>query len=276
MAFFITKPLCFVGLLAVYALSFAQESNNQDIEWTVGQEIYKETYTEFVSKRSGKFVQHNVPVVALFARVRIPVSERQKISLYGRYGYGSQKYIGSTRKKAQFGSLIHRGAPREIYEIQATYSYDLPYFNLTPSLGGGYRRLTDYSDIISSSGYRRISQYGYAMAGIESRISLSSDIELRPSVNYKYIVDARQYSLPSYTTKLFKQHHGYGFEVALPIRFRLSNSKQNAVEITPFYRSWHIGDSEKIRTVNAKGKSTRSMEPRNVTKEVGINASYSF
>lgn len=276
MSHYLFKPAAMVGLLSLSGLVFASEitTKHNDIDITIGQEIYKETYKEFVSRKAGLFVRHDAPVAALFAKIQVPLSENNKINLQGRYGFGLEKYTGALRG-GEYGSVVSHGAPRSIYEIQATYSHTLPFLHLTPSIGGGYRRLTDHSNLISPHAYRRVSQYGYVMAGVSADIDVNDTVTLSPTFNYKYLVDARQYSIYTHQSKLFKQHDGHGIEVALPIKFAVSDA-HHSVEITPFYRAWHIAKSDAVYGVNRKGHRTVSYEPKNTTQEIGINAAYTF
>lgn len=273
---FLLKPTIIVGFVTISGLAFAQETiiKNDHVEMTIGQEIYKETYREFTPKKSGIFVKHEVPVAALFAKLRIPLSENNQISFVGRYGFGLEKYIGALHG-GEYGSVVHRGAPRSVYEIQAAYGYTLPILGLTPSIGGGYRRLTDNSDEVSVSAYRRVSQYGYVMAGLSANLPVNDNLTLSPTFNYKYIVDARQYSLHTEQKKLFKQHDGHGFEASLPFKFKVKGST-DVVQITPFYRAWNIAKSDVFHSVNKLGQKKRANEPHNTTQEIGVDVSYSF
>ncbi|MGZ8547786.1 MAG: hypothetical protein ACXW33_04135 [Sulfuricurvum sp.] len=148
---------------------------------------------------------------------------------------------------------------------------------LSSYLGIGYRRL--YNDLrdFGVTGYRRISQYLYVPIGITHRFLVDSSSRISTNIEYDYFAWGEQKSYLSdidswneaYGDPLVnRQKHGYG------VRINTAYEKQDW-SIGGFLNYWHIGDSE----INYYTDGTTihpAYEPKNDTKEIGLEIKYRF
>ena len=144
---------------------------------------------------------------------------------------------------------------------------------LSSYIGAGYRRLDNDLRDLGSGGYRRTSQYLYIPIGITHRFLLNDTSRISTSIEYDYFAWGQQNSYlsdasPIYPDLVNKQKNGYGA--------RLSSAyQQRNWSIGGFFNYWNIGDSEKdyfmVGPLLYSG-----MEPKNQTKEIGIEIKYHF
>lgn len=264
---FLINAITFCCLSTAALVGYAEEVNHNTTHVEIGTEQFHETYRETV--RGKRFVKIEVPTIALFSNLHIPLSQAQSLNVYGRYAYGFPTYTGAKRGGI-YGSVVHSGFEHYSYNVEAEYAYRLPFLGLTPSVGAGYRRLTDRMEQVSKGGYKRISQYTYLIAALTGSLPLSETWVVNPKIAYHHLVIGKQYSIHPHLKKTFKQPKGYGLEVATQFKHQLPARKGGWV-ITPFYRVWHIDKSEYFRYAKR-----RANEPQNVTHEVGVKASYEF
>lgn len=140
-------------------------------------------------------------------------------------------------------------------------------------IGAGYRRLDNDLRDLGSGGYRRTSQYVYIPIGITHRFLLNNTSRISTGIEYDYFAWGQQNSYLSDASSIYpdlvnKQKNGYGL--------RLSSAyQQRGWSIGGFLNYWNIGDSEKSYfTVGPLLYS--GMEPKNTTKEIGIEIKYRF
>ncbi|MDO9208264.1 MAG: hypothetical protein Q7T91_08415 [Sulfuricurvum sp.] len=136
---------------------------------------------------------------------------------------------------------------------------------LASYLGVGYRRLDNDLRDLGAGGYRRTSQYLYVPIGVTHRFLVDRASRLSTNIEYDYFVQGEQKSYLSdvnvvYGDPVDKQKHGYG--VRINSAYEVRDWSAGA-----FFNYWHIGDSE---------KSYDGYEPKNDTKELGIEIKYRF
>lgn len=141
-------------------------------------------------------------------------------------------------------------------------------------LGLGYRYL--YNDLrdLGSGGYRRESQYIYVPIGITHRFRVNRNSRISTTFEYDYFVQGEQKSYLSdvgpayaavYGDPVNDQDDGYG------IRFN-TNYEEGSWSVGVFLNYWKIEDSK----INDYGIYPSLFEPKNDTKEAGVQIKYRF
>ena len=193
----------------------------------------------------------------------------QSVELY--YSHGEVDYVGS-------GTIY--SIPDEVLEIRSLFGRYFKFkkgFTLSPYLGLGYRYLNDdASGLISSTGafgYEREQVYLYMPIGME--INTNRDVlgfKLSSRIEYDYFISGENNSYlgevsSSYDNITLNQYNGYGYRLSVAFIKEFKNG--NSLIIEPFYRYWHIEDSEVTYDSNNNGW----IEPDNYSEEVGISLS---
>lgn len=254
------RQLVGVAVLMCAGNAVAQEVPR--IKWETGLEYYQETYRETIN--GAPFMQEEADMVALSAKAHIPFNARHAAVVSARYATGSSRYTGAYMGQP-YGSLMIGDLDRYSAEVKAAYELTLPY--VTPSLGVGYRRLIDRLDQGGSGGYERTSQYWFVTAGLASTIDLGqSGLQLTPKIEYHHLLRGKQHSADIVN----HQRTGYGAELSLALSGKLSPTV--GLHLTPYYRYWHIDDSE----LAFPAPGVWFMEPQNTTREVGVRLSLTF
>ena len=185
----------------------------------------------------------------------------------GRNSYGSLQYEGSGKLDS---------VPDWILETRAVLGKDfLPRsgVSLSPFAGVGYRYL--YNDLrgttsTGAAGYQRYSQYLYAPLGLISRIKVNGQWVIAPTIEYDYFIKGRQKTQLTDIGQGFidannKQDKGYGY--------RLSVMAENGPwAFGPWMHYWNIENSDIVPIRFDR----RGFEPKNETREVGLEVKYRF
>ncbi len=147
----------------------------------------------------------------------------------------------------------------------------------SPFLGLGYRYLFNDLRSLGSGGYRRESRYIYIPVGLTHRFKLNQKSRIATTFEYDYFVKGKQKSHLSdigpdwaavFGDPVNEQKHGYG------IRLHTSYEEKNW-SIGVFYNYWKIEDSEKNYYLDPPFLYS-IVEPKNETKELGIQLKYRF
>ena len=185
------------------------------------------------------------------------------------YSVGKMDYVGSG---------VINDIPDKVFEIRGLFGRDFKLnkaLRLSPYLGLGYRYLNDDSSgLLSStgaSGYEREQVYFYMPIGFElknSREFLGLNISSR--IEYDYFISGKNNSHlgdvgDTYDNVTLDQHNGYGYRLSVVFTKKLNNG--SSLTIAPFYRYWHIEDSE----VTYDSVNRGWIEPDNYSKELGIS-----
>ncbi len=148
-------------------------------------------------------------------------------------------------------------------------------FILGSYIGVGYRVLENDLRDLGSGGYRRTSQYLYIPIGINHRFKVGNDARISTNIEYDYFAWGEQKSYLSDVSPLYafvygdpvnEQKNGYGFRVN-------SAYEQQSWSIGAFFNYWKIGDSERNYYLSGL---VYVYEPKNTTKEVGVELKYRF
>ncbi|ASU37580.1 hypothetical protein hmeg3_04245 [Herbaspirillum sp. meg3] len=256
-----------LALSVLVTTSFKLEAHTIKPVFEIQSETYRETYQE---KFEGSYLMsEQATMYGIGATMGIWIDNRHGLFLIGRYAQGKSDYKNSHEDR-------ENGQNRYLYEIRAVYECAFPILNteVTPSIGLGYRTLTDRLDQITNDekiGYRRESRYTFLSAGIKAKYtSPSARFSITPQIAYQYLLKGTQYS--SYDaqfnipTLIHQQRNGRGLEASLTLAYPLANRSE--IRIAPFYRYWRIANSEACAEC--------SLEPANTTKEIGARFTYAF
>jgi len=144
-------------------------------------------------------------------------------------------------------------------------------------IGLGYRYL--YNDLrdLGSGGYRRKSQYIYIPIGITHRFRVNRKARISTTLEYDYFVKGEQKSYlsdigPAYAAvfgdPVNDQKDGYG------LRFSVNHEEENW-SAGIFLHYWKIADSE-VNYYSDPPLLYSIVEPKNDTKEIGLQIKYRF
>jgi len=209
--------------------------------------------------------------------------EGELFGLMGRFIYTDQYVSRTLEATYASGDMDYDGSgtikdiPDEIFEIRGLVSRDLAYINdykVSPYVGLGYRYLNDDSSgLVSStgaSGYEREQSYLYMPIGVEfqKRTPINGWL-LSTKLEYDYFIAGEN------TTHLsdvdgnddieLTQDEGYGHRISISFSKDFRNGMILSIE--PFYKYWHIADSDIVYD-STRGKYW--VEPDNNSEEFGI------
>jgi len=263
------KKLAFL-LIAVAAPASAWAADTMP-QAQLGIEGYHESYHETVDGAS--FMTEKARMLGLTMALREDVNDKgDSFLLRGRYAWGSADYSSASGQ--------YSGLNRKNFDFSLVYqhAFALSATTLTPEFGIGYRRLDDHLEQSGWGGYARNSMYSYLLFGISSRNNINADWMVSPRLAYKYMLAGSQESqlgnISSSCSNLSnRQKNGYGYEANLAFDRKLESG--NYLTLAPYYRYWHIKDSDTATAVCGNWV-IYGMEPHNTTTEVGMNLSYSF
>lgn len=231
----------------------------------VGTGYYKETYDEDVD--GSKVMQQKADMVSVFGSIRSPLTKSISTSLRGEYAFGDSSYTGAYQG-GQFGDVHVTGIGRKRIEVNGNVHYHPKNMGGLEFTGGlGYRQLTDNLHKVAG-GYKRINELVYLQLGVNKTFALNQDWSVTPAVMVKHVVRGNQFSAIENGMD-FKQNSGQGLD--LSVKFAKKMAGKSAMTIEPFLRSWHMKKSE-----DRLGWAGTYFEPKNKTKEVGINVAWHF
>ena len=254
-------------LVAISPVALAQKSVSADPlltrrGWEVGGQLSDYRYEE--PKIRAKIWGPRVGVTGAYTYTG---AGHWFFKIDGRSAYGSLNYEGSGTKNS---------VPDWILETRAVFGKDyLPRsgVSLTPFAGIGYRYL--YNDLrgptsAGAVGYQRYSKYLYAPLGLTSRIKLNGQWLLAPTIEYDYFISGRQKSQFADTGQGFsdatnKQNKGYGYRLSVM-------AEKGSWAFGPWMQYWNIEDSDIVPI----GFGIRGFEPKNETREYGLEVKYRF
>ena len=134
--------------------------------------------------------------------------------------------------------------------------------------GLGYRMKSDESMYSNTYSYPRKSQYLYMPFGIQMPTTYNG-IPITPYMEYDLFLHGKQISKSrNIGTTVHEQKSGAGFKAGVAIQV-------DNVDIVPYINYWHIDDSS-VDTVPYGPGFINTIEPNNVTWEVGLKVTYRF
>ncbi len=233
--------------------------------YELGLTLHDELYEEFDTDGS-KFMQESATMYGIKGSARRTVNAHDLVRFTAEYAVGEAEYVGSYQG-GEYGDLREGGLSRKLFEI--TFAYER-YQHAEPVLSGfsvkgglGYRRLVDNLQESGAGGYKRTNERVYAIVGVA--YGRPAGWRITPALDFKQSLWSRNLS-EVYEDDLSVSHRqeGYGWEASLSLT---PGTDKLPVVIRPFYRVWKMDDSNVV---------DGSYEPRNETREVGVDVSWQF
>jgi hypothetical protein len=201
-----------------------------------------------------------------------------KFSLYDEAKFQSLEVYYSSGDMDYDGSGTISNIPDKMFELRGLIGGNLKLSStvkIIPYAGLGYRNLNDDSSGMlsstSASGYEREQIYLYIPIGIEFKKRRNFlGFMLSGRIEYDYLINGTNHSYLStvgsgYDDITLNQHDGHGYRASIGLTRTLGHS--GSITIEPFYRYWHISDSEVTYDSMHRGW----LEPNNYSKEFGIS-----
>jgi len=264
-------------LLAISSAALAQTAPQPNplatrTGWEVGAQAAHYHYEEprvmkLIGPRVGRFGSFTFTRAGLFFRTDVRLS-------YGELKYQSERSGTQDR------------VPDSIFEPRFVFGKDFPSHNgvvFSPYAGLGFRSL--YNDLRgytqgqstpanpsgTYAGYRRYSYYLYAPVGLSTRLGLGNRWVLASIVEYDFFLRGTQFSTLSDAGGCNRditstQKRGYGYRAA----FRVEKSRW---AFGPWIHRWSIENSD-LQPDACGGPPL--LEPRNWTREIGLEIRYRF
>jgi hypothetical protein len=256
------KHLFALALFAATGLASAQSSSAATVRaYTVeiGALTHSELYEEF-TPAGGKIMQEDASMQGLRVNVTRHIDAASEVTVGLEYARGKAEYTGAYMG-GNYGDLQVGGLSRQLFDVTGAYGFrfhEMP--DTTFSAGMGYRRLVDNLQEAGAGGYKRVNNLIYATLGVEHAFK-GQAWTISPGLRHKHLLRGDQFSdlLGGITVD---QKGGSGSEVYV------SFAHQSGLVLTPYVRLWSIKDSE----VSPQGLN----EPRNKTREIGIQAAWRF
>jgi len=186
-----------------------------------------------------------------------------------RYLYGATNYSGSYND----GTPVKLKTSNSIFETRVTGGFSFApnaKFSITPYSGLSYRILTN-PDSGTPGDYSRQITYTMLPIGAHTNIALNNKQSLEFGVEYSYLIEG------TVNTYIFggvrnKQKKGFGWEANASF---YHDFESFTFGVGPYYRIWDFEDSETVYRETSRGIYSFK-EPKNLTKQMGINFSVLF
>lgn len=277
------KKFFVVAILTLLPLGLFAAQNEFEIAYEASSYTYKEPHMDHpISLKSTK-----QGFSAIYKRYGIYESQIPDAT-YGlleiRYMTGNNTYKGWLTDGEHFNSFESSGIRDYYYEAAVkvgTLFYQKENLKIEAGIGIGYRFLKDHLEHIGEGGYLRESNYLYMPIEISAKYKMNDLLKLTFRTEFDYLLSGEQYSgeIVGYDASegvRNKQEQGYGLRASLRFSSTFSFAE---VFIEPFWRYWHIQNSEvEIQYVNIGGSWYQQavLEPFNTTQEYGIKIGINF
>ena len=158
---------------------------------------------------------------------------------------------------------------------------------LAPYFGIGWRQLTNHLEEGGEGGYKRTQTYVYIPLGTNLRWDVTSQFAFTLNGQFDWMIYGNnnsglvgEYDMYNRDSVSFRQDQGYGLRFSVKAEV---NMGKVGLFIEPFWRYWHIQNSEKqyFYLQNPDGSIDYDtylayQEPFNTTKEYGVKIGLSF
>ncbi|MBU3943001.1 hypothetical protein KKA24_03395 [Patescibacteria group bacterium] len=192
-----------------------------------------------------------------------------------RCAFGKVDYDGAYQDGTPFS---YSGIDDTTFEIRGLAGLDRFILDdkvlATAYIGLGFRQLDDNAGVMDG-GYDRQSQYLYFPIGCEFVLQSQNNWLCTLNAEYNHLINGRQTSelsaldISGLGDVKNKQKHGNGFRGSARFDYKVDGKKKFFIE--PYVRLWRVGDSE----VETSGIYA-IMEPKNTTREIGVNVGIPF
>lgn len=100
-------------------------------EFTLGTEIYEETYLEWHQGR--RFMKERASMKGITGDLRLEIDQQNAVRVTGRYAWGNSDYTGAYQGRP-YGSLTLPGLSRRTWEVRSTYEWTTRAFDYPVTL----------------------------------------------------------------------------------------------------------------------------------------------
>lgn len=244
------------------------------VSYELGLTHHDELYEEFDDDGS-KFMQESASMYGVKLVLRQDFAQRRALKASMTYAEGEANYIGALQG-GEYGELGLSGLSRNLFETALVYEQGAWaergfWHGFVVHTGLGYRRLVDNLQDAGPSGYKRINERLYAILGVSYEFQLD-EWEIVPTLDFRRSLWSEHVSeLPLVgggTYRLVHEQEGTGGEVSLMLGQKIG---RYPLVIRPFYRWWEM-DASNVVYIGNDGY----IEPRNTTREVGLDISLRF
>jgi hypothetical protein len=145
-------------------------------------------------------------------------------------------------------------------------------FEILPYSGIGLRYLlNEFGEV--PHGYDRESIYFYLPLGFDLKYKYNKDLIFSINAEYDHLIFGWQKTFIIYPSIVNYQHDGMGLKFSIKAEKICKNYSFFA---GPFFKYWNIDESDRVRISNTSGESITVFEPKNNTKEIGIQFGLKF
>ena len=257
----------------IATFGFMAAAGAAELSYSVGGGVYKETYREKDTDGSA-FMKEEANMAALNGRLRwAPGNKEHALTVSGEYARGNSDYTGAYQGQP-YGSLTISNLSRSKVTLGFDYVITWPELaGVQTGAGVTYRRLTDRLDEAPAGGYKRVNELSVANFSL-ARAYQVGGVQATPRVGVNYLLNGRQYSyvLTNGGKVRNKQDEGYGFYLEVDTTW---NVQSGSITVTPYFRQMNIADSNKV-VVTSGTQQYSILEPKNITRELGLNVQYNF
>lgn len=259
------------SIVATFGLLSAASA--AELSYSVGGGVYKETYREKDNDGTA-FMKEEANMAALNGRLRwAPGNQEHALTVSGEYARGNSDYTGAYQGQP-YGSLSISNLSRHKVTLGLDYVITWPELaGVQTGFGLTYRQLTDRLDEGGTGGYKRVNELSLANFSLARSYKIGG-VQATPRVGFNYLLNGRQYSyvLVNGGKVRNKQDEGYGMFFEVDTTW---NVNQGSVTVTPYFRQMNIAKSDVV-AVNSGGSLVGLSEPKNITRELGVNVRYNF
>lgn len=243
-------------------------------EMELGTEFYIYSYKEPVFNLEIKGPQYGIWGAYIYHPGEEDALYSDLVHMYkldARFAFGDVDYSSDASGEV-------RDEDNHVFELRGVAGYDHPFserFLVTGYAGLGFRYLNNDSGGKQSTtgayGYKRVSNYFYAPIGVEVLNQITPRWKAVSNIEWDGFMWGEQTSYLSdvndgYPNLENDQKRGYGVRASARI---VREDQDMDLFVEPFFRYWHIRDSE-VATAVGNVYIVTGLEPDNDTTEYGI------
>ena len=277
---FLLLALAVCAVLPAYA---QDKKNNYSIAYETSSYGYKEPLSNHHMELKGRMSGVVLDYISrsAFTAKEIDANDPSFFAIQLRYMQGDVNYDGWLVNKSTTPYTYIKDYQPNISDyylegrLTAGSVYDLgSVVEFWPYVGIAGRYLVDKQQEKSPYAYRRTSTYIYAPVGAKTKLKLPAEWSLSLNGEYDIFIFGKQLSRLTDTNPTAEnlrndQGQGYGARASLQLA---KEFKHVGFFVEPFFRYWHIKESDKFFT----SPTEYWVEPDNETHESGLKIGITF
>lgn len=278
-----SKKIFFIVMLGLFQATLFAAQNIFEVAYETSSYTYKEPHMDHpISLKSTK--QGFSAVYKRYGILDSQIPDATYGLLEIRYMTGDNTYKGWLGGGGIY-TPFEASDVRDYYYEGAlkvgTLIYQKDNLKMEAGLGLGYRFLKDHLESIGSGGYLRESNYLYLPIELKANYQVNEYFKIALNTQFDYLLSGEQYSgeIIGYDASegvRHSQEQGYGLRASLRFSSLLSFAE---IFVEPFWRYWHIQNSEKeYQYIQIGGTWYQQLtyEPFNTTQEYGVKVGIAF